>query len=181
MLRKAFVSVEIKAAGRGARAVFSTYNVIDSDGDVTMPGAFETGAVVPVSAFNHSSWGAALPVGTATIRDLGGWAEADVSWFDTAAGRETGATVKALADEGLGEWSYGYDVLDWSRGEFAGQDVRFLKRVKTFEVSPVLVGAGVNTRTLEASARDTAIGELRRYIALERRRALSRIRDRVAG
>jgi hypothetical protein len=39
------------------------------------------------------------------------------------------------------------------RGEFEGQKVRFIKSVRIPEVSPVLIGAGVNTRTLEAKSR----------------------------
>src|SRR5690606_30998985 len=52
----------------------------------------------------------------------------------------------------LGQWSYGFDIVKHSFGEFEGRQVRFLERVKVHEVSPVLVGAGVGVRTLVAKA-----------------------------
>jgi hypothetical protein len=65
---KQLASVEVKAADQGiARAVFSRFHVVDHDGDWTEPGAFQDGTEVPVSAFGHSSWTGALPVGRATI------------------------------------------------------------------------------------------------------------------
>lgn len=142
--------VEIKSADRGeVSAVFSTFNVKDMDGDVTLPGAFEDGAAVVVSSYNHASWGGARPVGKGKIRTTKSEAILDSRFFlDTADGKETFTVVKALAESGLGEWSYGYDVLEAESGTFGGEDVQFLKKLKVFEVSPVLRGAGVNTRTL---------------------------------
>jgi Caudovirus prohead serine protease len=180
VLRKALVGVEIKAAdSRGARAIFSRYNLRDADGDVTEPGAFNGNGEIVVSAYGHMSWQGVLPVGKGRIVDQGGWAEADLEWLDTVGGRETADTIKQLG--GLMQWSYGYDVLESAPGEFAGQQVRFLKRLKVYEVSPVLVGAGVNTRTLEASSRDAGLVELRRYVEGARHRHLAAIRARVLG
>ena len=155
---KRLSQVEIKDAGRGeVRAVFSTLNVKDSDGDVTESNAFDGNGEVPISAYGHASWQGALPVGKGTMREVGDEAVFDGQFFmDTTPGKDTFLTVKALADAGLGEWSYGYDVLEWSKGEFNGDDVRFLKKLKVHEVSPVLVGAGVNTRTL--SAKSASVG-----------------------
>ncbi|WP_433233731.1 hypothetical protein [Actinomadura nitritigenes] len=42
--------------------------------------------------------------------------------------------------------------MEYSFGEFKGQRVRFLDSVKVHEVSPVLLGAGVGTRTLSAKS-----------------------------
>lgn len=160
MNTKRLAHVEIKSEDRGeVEAVFSTFNVVDSDGDVTHPDAFEAGVVVPISAYGHQSWAGALPVGKGRIRVTGSEAVLDGKFFlDTTTGRDTFQTVKALAAEGLGEWSYGYDVLDSDRGDFDGQPVRFLKRLKVNEVSPVLVGAGVNTRTLAVKGADRQEG-----------------------
>jgi len=145
---KALTGVEIKDADKGkVTAVFSTFDVIDLDGDVTVPGAFEDGAAVRISAYGHASWGGALPIGKGTIRQTETEAILDGRFFlDTEAGRETFATVKGMGD--LQEWSYGYDPVEADRGQFEDQDVRFLRKLKVNEVSPVLLGAGVNTRTL---------------------------------
>lgn len=55
--------VEIKNADKGeVSAVFSTFNVLDSDNDVTLPGAFDEGAELPISAYGHASWQGAYPL-----------------------------------------------------------------------------------------------------------------------
>lgn len=153
---KRLTRVEIKDADRGeVDAVFSTFDVIDSDGDVTDPKAFDDGATIAVSAYGHRSWMGDLPVGVGKIRTTDTEAIAETRFFmDTAHGSDTFSTVKQLAEVGLGDWSYGYDVLDADRGERDGKQVRFLKRLKVHEVSPVLRGAGVNTRTLAAKSLD---------------------------
>jgi Caudovirus prohead serine protease len=151
-MRKSLGSIEIKNALKGeVSAVFSTFNVIDKDGDVTVPGAFRDGADVVISAYGHQSWSGALPVGHGKIRTTPAEAMLEGTFLmDTAHGRDTFNTVKALSDNGLQEWSYGFDVLASDPGTFDGKDVRFLKALKVHEVSPVLQGAGMNTRTLEA-------------------------------
>jgi hypothetical protein len=83
------------------------------------------------------------------------------------AARDQFAMVRGLYDAGIGEWSYGYDVMDADYGEWAGQPVRFLKRQAVNEVSPVLQGAGVNTRTLAAKAAllgGTTVGDMQRAL-----------------
>jgi hypothetical protein len=142
--------VEVKDADKGqVTAVVATMDVIDLDGDVTKQGAFTDGAEVLISAYGHASWGGALPVGKGVIRASKTDAVLDGQFFlDTTAGRDTFATVKALGS--MQEWSYGYDAVKYSFGEQDGQHVRFLEQLKVFEVSPVLQGAGVGTRTLSA-------------------------------
>lgn len=153
MTTKTFDRVEIKDADRGeVTAVFATLNVIDRDGDVTVKGAFEDGAKVAISAYGHTSWKGALPVGKGTIREIGNEAVMEGRFFmDTPDGAATFRTVKALSEDGLQEWSYGFDE-EARRGEFEGKQVRFLERLKVYEVSPVLLGAGVNTRTIAAKS-----------------------------
>jgi HK97 family phage prohead protease len=149
---KAFTGIEIKSADLGeVTACFSTFNVIDSDMDVTLPGAFEDGAEVVISAYGHKSWSGALPVGKGIIRTTKTQALLEGTFFlDTDGGKDTFAVVKQLGT--LGQWSYGYQPVKFSYGEFEGQQVRFLEQQKVDEVSPVLVGAGVNTRTIGAKA-----------------------------
>jgi len=144
--------VEIKSPNEGqVSAVFSTFNVLDSDNDVTLPGAFEDGAEVVISGYQHTSWGGALPVGKGRIRTTKSEAIMEGQFFlDTTAGRETFTVVKELGPRQ--QWSYGFDIEEAEPGTFNGEDVQFLKRLTVFEVSPVLRGAGVNTRTLVAKA-----------------------------
>ena len=146
--------VEVKDADRGeVVAVFATFNVKDHDGDVTVPGAFEDGAPAPISAYQHKSWDGALPVGVGSIRTTNTEALLEGRFFlDTAEGANTFTVVKNLAEHQLGEWSYGYDPVKFSFGEHEGERVRFLEQQKVHEVSPVLLGAGINTRTLAAKA-----------------------------
>lgn len=152
MDRKAVSRVEIKDADKGeVVAVFATLNVIDKDGDITLPGAFENGAKTRISAYQHQSWLGALPVGKGVIRETKNEAVMEGRFFmDTAHGADTFTTVKEMGD--LQEWSYGYDSLEFSFGEEDGQQVRFLKKQLVHEVSPVLLGAGVGTRTLTAKS-----------------------------
>jgi hypothetical protein len=149
--------VEIKDEAKGlVKAVFSTFDVVDSHGDVTLPGAFEDGAEVPISSYGHTSWEGALPVGKGTIRQTRKEAIFEGQFFlDTVAGRDTFTVVKGLG--ALGQWSYGYDVTRESFGDHDGQKVRFLEGLRVHEVSPVLIGAGVNTRTLSAKSSTTAL------------------------
>lgn len=153
---KALQGVEIKDAALGTvEAVFSTFNVKDSDGDVTLPGAFEDGAAVRISAYGHASWGpsrgASLvpmpPIGKGILRTTSDEAILQGQFFlKTQAGADTFELVKEMGD--LQEWSYGYDVNESEKGKHEGESVRFLKSLVVHEVSPVLLGAGVGTRTL---------------------------------
>jgi hypothetical protein len=149
IVRKSFVPHGMKLDEAGSiELAFAQFNVIDHDGDVTLPGAFPT-KEVPMSAYGHTSWDGALPVGKGTISESGDWAIFKGQFFmDTTAGRDTHATLKGLG--ALAEYSYGYTVPKdgSSRGQFGGQDVRFLKTLDPHEISPVLKGAGIGTHTL---------------------------------
>ncbi|OII61202.1 hypothetical protein BJP40_06660 [Streptomyces sp. CC53] len=148
MHKKALRRVEIKNADRGEiAAVFSTFDVVDHDGDVTRRSAFQDGAPVLISAFNHASWEGALPVGKGVIRVTEKEAVLDGQFFmNTTHGRDTFETVKEAGE--LQEFSYGFTITDSEPGEVEGKSVRVIKGVKVTEVSPVLMGAGIGTRTL---------------------------------
>lgn len=170
------LSVDVKDADQGViQAVFSTFNVKDHDGDVTLPGAFTDGAQVLISQYNHASWQAgALPAGKGVIRsDEKGASLAGQFFMSTSAGRDTFETVKETGS--LGEWSYGYDILDAEHGMHDGEKVQFLKKLKVIEVSPVIQGAGIGTRTVTAkSLAEMSDGEL----AEEAERAFKALHDR---
>lgn len=159
-------SAELKVADSGeVEAVFATLNVKDHDDDWTLPGAFEEGAKVAISSYGHRSWQGEPPVGRGTIHEEAGRAILKGRFFlTTAAGREAFEIVKEMGD--IGEWSFGYDALEVApvTPELREKGVRrVLKKLKVFEVSPVLRGAGIGTGTLSVKcdgcqARGTSCG-----------------------
>lgn len=167
MERKTFRGkLTLKAADNGGEgeftAVFATLGVKDLDGDVTIPGAFQEGQEVRIARWGHN-WGD-LPVGKGTIHadEKEAWVEGQF-FMDTQGGQEHYKTVKALGD--LQEWSYGFDILEEEPGEVNGEPVRFLKRLDVFEVSPVLLGAGIDTRTEAIKGLLDALKQGRRHSA----------------
>lgn len=146
-------SVQVKLDDQGhVVAVFSEYNKVDKDMDVTLPGAFTDSAEVVLGAYNHASaMGNALPVGRGAIRVRGNMVTFDGKFFDTDSAKEHYATVKAVGD--LQQWSYTYAVEKASFGEFEGQQVRFLEKLRVLEVSPVIEGSGNSTGTLIIKSR----------------------------
>jgi hypothetical protein len=151
-----FADVRIKDADQGVvELVFATFNKVDKDGDVTLKGAFEGNPPVVLSAYGHKSWDGELPLGTGTIREDESEAVAEVKFLlDTTHGRDAFLTVKALSDVGLQEWSYSLEDVKAHRGDFEGKNVRFLERIFVKEISPVLRGAGTDTRTLDVKSDD---------------------------
>ena len=133
------------------KAVIATMNVIDKDQDVTLPGFFGSQDVAVAWAHDRSQL-----VGKGRIVERGEAAVFDGKFFlETQAGKEAYLTVKAMGE--LQEWSYGFNVLEGGSkaGQHDGQSVRFLTPrddgspgVKVAEVSPVLVGAGELTGTV---------------------------------
>lgn len=137
---------ELNEKGEGL-IVFATLNVIDSDNDVTLPGAFGTQVAQMVPAHDWSQ----APIGKANIREEGDEALAEIKLnLKTDLGRNWYEAMKFDLDNppSKQEYSYGYNVLKESRGEFQSRQVRFLEQMKVHEISPVLLGAGINTRTL---------------------------------
>lgn len=144
-------NLQVKDADQGlVTAVFSRFNVLDHDGDVTVPGAFPEGKEVPIGAYGHSSYMGELPVGKGVIRQTESEAILDGRFFlETTAGRDTFEVVKNLGS--LQEWSYGFRVESISFREFDGQqDIPHLEKLNVEEVSPVLKGAGIDTVTIDA-------------------------------
>jgi len=149
-------SPEIKLSETGEiRSVIATLNVVDKDGDVTLPGFFGT---QPAKILLAHDWGT-LPLGKGMISEAGDEAVFDGKFNlkDTNA-RSAFEWLKFDLEHGVPsqEWSYGFRLeKDGYRfGEHEGQQVRFLipsekgPGAKIDEVSMVLVGAGEGTRTL---------------------------------
>ncbi len=149
MLQVKSLAGKLKAmddVGRGL-AVIATMNVIDKDGDVTLPGAFgeQTVKVVPTHDWSH------VPLGKATLKEQGDEVIAEFGLnLEIEAARDWHSSMKLDLESppALQEWSYGFTITGFSFGQFEDQDVRFLSALKVHEISPVMVGAGVNTRTL---------------------------------
>jgi HK97 family phage prohead protease len=132
-------------------AVFSVFNEIDSDGDVVLPKSIRSGYGNKgvVMCWGHD-WKQIIGKGQITQDDDKAVFTGEFN-MNTNAGKEAYETVKAMGD--IQQWSFGFEVHDSEVGMFTkdGQDeqeVRFLKDVKVWEVSPVLVGANQNTHTL---------------------------------
>ena len=155
IIRKSSGPVEVKldTAGEGTfEAVFATMNKVDKDGDVTERGAFGEQDVV-ISQWNHGSWSsgaAGLPIGVGKIFERGDDAVVRGEFdLDDEDGKKTYKKLKYLHDKGRRvEWSYALPHIDYRMGDFDGREVRYLEKIEVPEVSPVLMGAGVDTRLL---------------------------------
>lgn len=134
----------LKADDAGTiEAVFSTFGVPDRDGDIVEAGAIPHGQPVPM-VWSHD-WQRMIGKGTTRVDTDRAVFDGQL-FMDTDAGKDAHATIKAMGD--LMEYSWGFRVLDADFVERDAEFVRVIKRVELFEVSPVLVGAGMNTGTL---------------------------------
>ena len=130
---------------------FAKLGVVDHDGDIIMPGAFQAGKTVLLSSWNHGSWregGNNLPIGKGVIFEKEGYATFDGDFnLATETGRDHYETVKFNA--GIQEYSFGFDILEKSSSinPETKQENRVLVKLDTFETSPVLLGAGIETGT----------------------------------
>ncbi|MFF8831378.1 HK97 family phage prohead protease [Streptomyces sp. NPDC015131] len=174
MERKALDRVELKDADQGVVvAVFSTFDTVDLDDDVVTKDAFKgkDGQPVRISAYNHASWQGALPVGKGVVRVTDREAVCEMQFnMKTQAGRETFETIKQMGE--LQEYSWGFNVVESEREEREGKQVRVIKAVDIFEVSPVLLGAGGPGRTgtlaVKSKAEDDEDAPRRFYPAVKR-------------
>mgnify|MGYP001565540851 CR=1 FL=1 len=147
--------VEIKDADKGEiAAVFATFDVIDADNDVHTKSTFDDGAATAISTYGHgSSLKGDPPLGIGHIRVLDNEAVMEGRYFmDNERAASEFAAVKAMSEAGLQEWSYGLHKPQRRRGTLNGKSVNFIDHTGVNEVSPVLRGAGVATRTLAVKA-----------------------------
>jgi len=141
--------IELKEDGdtRYIEAVFSLFDTIDSDNDVTKANSLRsgyTGNKVPL-VWNHD-W--SKVIGRGIIETDNQKAVFKGYFLNTEAGKEAYETVKAMQD--MQQFSYGFQVLKSSKGthiDSKGEEVpvRMLEDVKVWEVSPVLVGSQQNS------------------------------------
>lgn len=147
------VTLEIKDAEKGqVEAIFATFDVIDHHGDWTEKDAFEDGAEVLIGSWGHATVFGEPPVGKGVIKVTKKDARLVGNYFlDTVAGKEQFTTVKNVG--GKQEWSYSFEIK--STGEVTEElrqrgVQRVLSKLLVHEVSPVMRGAGIDTRTVTA-------------------------------
>ena len=164
MIVRKHAQFEIKDAEKGViMAVFATLNVIDKDGDITLPGFFGEQEVVMLPAHDWSS----VPIGKGVIREVGDKAVAELQMnLEIEEGQKWFSALKFDMAHGkpLQEYSYGFTVQEGGSSQ-GGQDAAGAKAYRTLrptpkgepgcivhEVSPVLVGAGNGTGTLSVKS-----------------------------
>jgi phage head maturation protease len=159
---KSITSFEIKDADKGeVRAVIATLGVIDRDGDIIRKGAIPDGAKVAVSSYGHDAVWGNRPVGKGTLSTQGNKVLFDGRLFlNTTDGRDTFEVLKEMgADQ---EWSFGFRIIGYevpTEEEKKQGAYRVLTKLDAFEVSPVLVGAGIGTQTLAVKQSDGDAGD----------------------
>ena len=139
--------------GKGyLKAVFATLDVVDKDFDIVHKGAIGKQDVV-ISAYQHQSWKGALPLGKGSVYEMGNKAFFEGHFHHmTEDSRDTYNWLKYAPE--MAEFSWGftvkkYDFSDTDDGWF----VMNIYEAKVFEVSPVLVGAGIDTGVVEMKSR----------------------------
>lgn len=167
LAHKAIASgVEVKDAEKGiVEAIVGRTNVKDHDGDMFLTGSFGSRSV-RLSAYNHRSWphrGGLPPVGRGTIRERGDEVVASLRFFmNTESGREHFEQVKEMDD--LQEWSFGW-IPGTEKTESLTEEQRaagirkVIKEVPVVEVSPVLMGASIGTRTTSVKCEACQLAE----------------------
>ena len=150
------ISVKVDEAGKVSAAI-ATFGVEDYDGDIVEPTAFKSGQEVAM-VWSHD-W--SEPVGKGVIVTTATEAVFEGQFFmETIAGMEAYKTVKAM--ENLQEWSWGFHTVKstWQQVEDERM-IRHLVETDVYEVSPVLKGAGIGTRTLAIKGRQTLDAQIK--------------------
>ena len=162
---KSIAHLQIKDAAKGeVSAVIATLGVIDRDGDIIRKGAIPDGSKVAMSAYGHDAVWGNRPVGKGTLSTKGDQVIFDGRLFlNTADGRDTFEVLKEMGSDQ--EWSFGFRVMGYevpTEEEQKQGAYQVLTKLDAFEVSPVLIGAGIGTRTLAVKQADgdpTPLGE----------------------
>lgn len=123
-------------------AVFSTFDVVDRDGDIVVREAIEDGKEIAMT-WAHD-WSRIIGKGSTHVEDDRAVFKGRF-FLDTADGLDAYRTVKNMGS--LQEYSWGFRVTDSDFVERDGQQVRVIKGTEQFEMSPVLIGAAGTGRT----------------------------------
>lgn len=152
---KALAVKQLEEDGSGL-AILATLDAIDHDGDTYDPGAFgeQTAKVL-----DGHIWGGP-PLGKARVYEQGNQALAEFQLnLGTQAGADWHKSLRFDLEQGtpLQEWSFGFRVLDAETETRDGDRVRVLKKLQVYEISPVVLGAGIGTRTVAIKGRSGLI------------------------
>lgn len=157
-----FSGFEIKDEAKGeVTAKVATLEVIDKDGDIIRKDALTKAAKVAMSSWGHDAMFGNRPAGKGTLARQGDHLVFDGKVFlSTNDGRETFAVLKEMgADQ---QWSFGFRITGWEvpdEKERKAGAFRIITKMDAFEVSPVLVGAGIGTATTGLKGAATAEAE----------------------
>ncbi len=158
-LTKAAVLKDVTSEGE-VEAVVATLHVVDKDGDYTLPGFFGTQPTKLVSGHDWSQ----IMLGKGTVTDGDGQQavfHGKLNLDDPAAAALHAKLRFDMAHPPpLIEWSYGFRILPGGSRPAGEQDPDGARQIlqprpdgtpgaKVWEVSPVLVGAGEGTRTVD--------------------------------
>ena len=151
--RKTFRGEAKQLDGEGAfEAVIATLDVVDSDGDIILPGAFQGATVSVLPAHDSRS----VPLGKAKMEDRDNKAIAVGQYnLDIPAAKDWHNALKfdLKNPPAVQEWSFAFRIIESSMETRDGEDIRILEKLDIMEVSPVLKGAGVGTGTIAAKQR----------------------------
>lgn len=152
-------NLKLDATGEGTfEAAFANLTEIDHDGD-----GYDAGSIgeqpVMVSQWNHGSWGEgvnALPIGVGKTFERDDWGMVAGKFdMDDPDAVKTYRKIKYLKENGFPiEWSFALPSSDWRMEEINGQMVRIFTRISIPEVSPVLLGAGIDTHLTAIKSRE---------------------------
>jgi HK97 family phage prohead protease len=123
-------------------AVFSTFDVVDLDGDIVKRSAITEGQKIPL-LWGHDS--GSMPIATGVVHTTDKHAVVRGQFIDSTAGRDAHQTVKATA--GMQELSWGFQITEANDVAKDGKTYREISGTDMFEASFVLRGAAGPGRT----------------------------------
>lgn len=127
-------------------AKFSTFDIVDREGDIVRRSAFVDGQEVPM-VWAHD-W--TRPIGKGVVRVEKDHARFEGDFFPTTDGQQARLAIRSM--DQLQQYSWGFRVLDTQPNEkIRGYDIT---KAEVFEVSPVLIGANQETSTLAVKSLD---------------------------
>jgi len=157
ILRKLIVGFKDALDSGVVLAVFSRLNVVDKDGDKTLPGFLgkQTVAMLPAHDWRH------VCIGKGKTHESGNEGVAELKMnLEIPSAKDWHSAIKFdLANPpAIQEWSYGFTINPGGSANGDGKEyMRVLQPIseggpgcRIHEVSPVLVGAGMDTMTLAA-------------------------------
>ena len=129
------------------RAKVATFGVVDRQLDLLANDAIGK-QETRISGYGHEVWfGDPYPVGKGYIREVDTKAVFEGNLFmDMEGVPELYKLLKNMG--GLQEWSFSLHDIEGYQETFDGVPVRVITKCKVHEVSPVLIGAGIDTGTL---------------------------------